>query len=155
MFSLPDRKPDSPNRLWTRDEMRWAANDVNNRHISHFLFCSIRCAAKSESTKDIYFCPISGDQDQQPAFKPAGFGAAAQPAVLSGLFRSSTPVFRAATDVAPATSAFGQPQQQAADTFGQPQAEPVGKKPLFFSGTYFTYSADCQWGSKEDNSLWK
>ena len=32
-FSLPDRKPDSPNRLWTRDETRRAANDVNNRHI--------------------------------------------------------------------------------------------------------------------------
>ena len=32
-FSLPDRKPDSPNRLWTRDETRRAANDVNDRHI--------------------------------------------------------------------------------------------------------------------------
>ena len=33
-FSLPDRKPDSHNRLWTRDETRQAANDVNNRHTS-------------------------------------------------------------------------------------------------------------------------
>ena len=123
---------------------------LQNWNFSHFLFCSIRCAAKSESADDIYFCPISGAQEKLPAFKPAGFGATAQPAALSGLFRSSTPVLGAATGVAPATSAFGQPQQQAASAFDQPQqqsigqAEPVGKKPLFFSFTYFTYSADRQ-----------
>ena len=98
---------------------------LQNWNFSHFLFCSIRCAAKSESADDIYFCPILGAQQQQPAFKPAGFGATAQPAALSGLSGSSTPVFGAATGVAPATSAFNQPQQQSI-------AEPVGKKPLFF-----------------------
>ena len=42
-FSLPDRKPDSPNRLWTRDETRRAANDVNNRHKN--LSCTEYCAS--------------------------------------------------------------------------------------------------------------
>ena len=93
---------------------------LQNWNFSYFLFCSICCAGKSELADDIYFCPISGAQQQQPAFKPAGFGATAQPAAISGLFESSTPVLGAATGVAPATSAFG-----------QPQAEPDGKKPLF------------------------
>ena len=73
----------------------------------------------SQQMTSIYLI-FSGAQQQQSAFKPAGFGATAQPAAISGLFESSTPVLGAATGVAPATSAFG-----------QPQAEPDGTKPLF------------------------
>ena len=90
--------------------------------------------------KPIYFSFFSGAQQQQSAFKPASFGATAQPAATSGHFGSSTTVFGAAT------GAFGQPRQQVAGAFGQPQqqaapigffgansrAEPLGKK-LFFS----------------------
>ena len=90
------------------------------------------------------FCPIfSGAQQQQSAFKPASFGATAQPAPTSGLFGFPAPVFGTDTGVAPATSAFGQPQQQAAGAFGQPQqqagsiglfganSQALGKKPFF------------------------
>ena len=89
------------------------------------------------------FCPIfPGAQQQQSAFKPPSFGKTAQPATTSGHYVSSTPVFDGATG---ASSAIGQPRQQAAGTLGQPQqqaapvssfaansgAEPLGKKPLF------------------------